>query len=262
MKLFLAILLISFLSIEAHGSRVKRGFSEDELKEFMEELNYDRKKVAKEEGLEYVPMKYDASLVKRIVPGESCWNDVENRGKLLPLRYNDVAEKLRKHHTNGPTGEGDPFRYYCNPRFDKIGCSKEAKCKEEVLRGPSELVGKLIEFHGICVVGRSHPSLKEKESLHKGKIQPLDVYADILGIPKIKEGSGMGKKGSGVEIPGTKGAEGEQGSGVEGSGMDGTNGKQGSGVEMSGKTGADGEQGSGAGSIFSLTISLLLVLYI
>ncbi|EGT54724.1 hypothetical protein CAEBREN_13456 [Caenorhabditis brenneri] len=226
MKPYLAILLVIFLFIETHGSRVKRGLSADEQKKFLEELNKDRKRVAQEEGIDYVPVKYDASLEKEIVPGKRCF---EHRQYLLPLQYNDVAEQLRKHYM---ASEGDNYQYYFLKDLDRIGCSKEFKCTAVLEKHgdiPLELQGKTIEYHGVCVQGESDPGAKS-EKLKKAKTPSPNKYGDILGIPAI---SGTGR----------------------------TDGKQGSEVEGSGKDGAGGEQRSGAGSVFSLTIFLFLVLY-
>ncbi|CAL2035865.1 unnamed protein product [Caenorhabditis brenneri] len=234
MKLCLAILLVSFICIEAYGSRVKPGLSADEQKKFLEELNKDRKRVAQEEGLEFVTMEYDASLEKEIVSSNNCWVTKS----MLPLRINDVGEEIRNLRMS--THEGDIYQRYFHPIYDKIGCSKEAKCTELLVNKKEEevtpnLVGKTVEYHGLCVVGRSDPDGKTKYLLKKAKTPSPNKYADILGIPT-----------------------GKQESTIEGSGTDETNGKQGSEVEISGKNGADGEQGSGAGSVFSLTIFLFL----
>ncbi|EGT54738.1 hypothetical protein CAEBREN_01703 [Caenorhabditis brenneri] len=236
MKPYLAILLIIFLSIETHGSRVKRGLSADEREKFLEELNKDRKRVAEEEGLEYVPMKYDAALEREIVSGKSCF---EHR-RPLPLRINDVGDELRSLWMSKKPDIGDMHQTYFIPVYNRIGCLKEARCTQLLGNDGLELAGKTVEYHGLCMLGE----VGQMETLKKAKTPSPNKYADLLGIPAI---SGTGR------------TDGKQGSGVEGSGMDGTSGKQGSGVENSGK---NEEQGSEAGSVFSLIISLFLVLYI
>ncbi|EGT54754.1 hypothetical protein CAEBREN_21989 [Caenorhabditis brenneri] len=233
MKLCLAILLITFISNEVCGSRVKRGLSADEQKKFLEELNKDRKKIADEVGFKFVPMKYDANLEKEIVSGKECTKYRQE----LPLRINDVDEERRRIFMNGGT-EGDIYDAYFRPNYDKIGCSKEAKCTEVLKKEHDvpDLEGKTIEYYGLCTLRRNGVEISEAQSkkMKKANTPSPNKYGDILGI------SG----------------------GNQGSGMDGTDEKQGSGVEMSGKDGAGGEQGSGAGSVFSLTIALFLVLYI
>ncbi|EGT54723.1 hypothetical protein CAEBREN_19834 [Caenorhabditis brenneri] len=235
MKPYLAILLIVFISINAHGSRVKRGLSADEQKKFLEELNKDRKKIADEVGFKFVPMKYNASHENEIVSGKEC----SKYRQQLPLRINDVAEEIRRHFINGGT-EGDIYDYFFWSNVDKIGCSKEAKCTEVLEKHnetPLELQGKTIEYYGLCALRSNEAIVEISEAqfrkLKKAKTPSPNKYGDILGIPRRNQGSGM----------------------------DGT-ATQGSGVEMPGKDGADGEQESGAGSVFSLTISLFLVLYI
>ncbi|EGT54709.1 hypothetical protein CAEBREN_14912 [Caenorhabditis brenneri] len=143
MKLCLAIFLTSFLFIETHGSRVKRGLSADEQKKFLDELNKDRKRVAQEEGIKYVPMEYDVSLEKEIVSGKSCWEYTGLEGT-LPLGINDVAEEIRKTLIDGGL-DGDIYQYYFHPSYKKIGCSKEAKCTQLVNKEPKEFAGKTIE---------------------------------------------------------------------------------------------------------------------
>ncbi|CAL2035866.1 unnamed protein product [Caenorhabditis brenneri] len=181
MKLCLVIFLASLIFIEAHGSRVKRGLTADEQKKFLDELNKDRNRVAKEEGIDYVPAKYDASLEKKIVPGKTCF---EYRQHLLPLQYNDVAEQLRKHYM---AYEGDDYQSYFHPNSNRIACSKEFKCTQVLMKHndiPLELQGKTIEYHGVCVQGSNNPEAKPIK-LTKAKTPSPNKYGDILGIPAL-----------------------------------------------------------------------------
>ncbi|CAL2036298.1 unnamed protein product [Caenorhabditis brenneri] len=197
----LTILLISFIFIGAHATRVKRGLNADEQKKFLDELNKDRNRVAKEEGFRFVPMEYDASLEKKIVPGKTCFE----KKALLPLRINDVAEQYRKNFVGG--GPDEFFLTYFLPMHRKIGCSKEAKCTEVLKKNddaPQKFIGKTIEYSGMCTFGESDKRYDQIIRLKKAKTPSPNKYGDILGIHAT----------------------------------------------------------SGTGSVFSLTISLFLVLYI
>ncbi|CAL2036296.1 unnamed protein product [Caenorhabditis brenneri] len=188
----LTILLISFIFIGAHATRVKRGLSADEQKKFLDELNKDRKRVADEEGFTFVPMEYDVSLEKKIVPGKKCFEDKN----LLPLQYNDVAEQLRKQLMRpgiGGGSEGDIYQLYFHPNLEKIGCSKEAKCTHVLKKSddiPQELDGKTVEYHGLCAHGKSDSKANSKK-LTKAKIPSPNKTSIWVLIPCLTIGSAM-----------------------------------------------------------------------
>ncbi|KAF1763381.1 hypothetical protein GCK72_011647 [Caenorhabditis remanei] len=169
-SLLFGFILLYALSVTVDAA--KGGLSKDEQKKLLDEINEDRKRV----NATFKPLTYDTELEKEAALFE-CDND---KKPPIWLQWNSVAHDFWKEvdHEDNPN-----FELY-DSRVVKIGCSKETKCTQKLVKNPElpeKFVGKEMVMLGACVIkpiiGSTDPIQKDFSLVPKGK-----KYGDVLGI--------------------------------------------------------------------------------
>ncbi|KAF1763428.1 hypothetical protein GCK72_011694 [Caenorhabditis remanei] len=164
-SLLFGFILLYILSVTLDAA--KGGLSKDEQKKLMDEINKDRRKVSK--------------AFKDLAAEFKC-----DKKPPIWLQWNSVTQDFRKEadHDHDPN-----FELY-DSRVVKIGCSKEVKCTEKLVKDPEipeKLVGKEMVMLGGCFINphdsSTDPIQKNFTLVPKGK-----KYGDVLGIKLSSSG--------------------------------------------------------------------------